>query len=114
VSLSLAKLSGTPAAGLPGSYADWRRQTEATGEHLVVSDEAHDATLYADAPRWQEALEKLETDWMEPLLRDLKAGALERATFIADAGKNFTVSASQARRWWRRRRPLTSYRVAND
>jgi hypothetical protein len=114
VSLSLAKLSGTPAADLPGSYADWRRQAKTAGEHLVVLDEAHDATLYADAPRWQEALEKLETDWMEPLLRDLKAGALDRATFITDAGKGFTLGSGHARRWWRRRRPLASHCGTND
>jgi hypothetical protein len=114
VSLSLAKLSGTPAAGLPENYADWRRQAETAGEHLVVLDAAHDATLYADAPRWQEALGKLETDWMEPLLRDLKAAALDRATFITDAGKSFTLSSGQARRWWRRRRSLASHGGTND
>lgn len=114
VSLSLAKLSGTPATGLPEGYADWRRQAEATGDHLMVLDEAHDATLYADVPRWQEALGKLETNWMEPLWRDLKAGALERATFITDAGRSFTLSSGQARRWWRRRRPLASLRGGND
>jgi hypothetical protein len=109
VSLSLAKLSGTMAAGLPDGYADWRRLAETVGEHLVVLDEAHDATLYADAARWQEATEKLEGDWMEPLLRDLKAGVLDRATFITDAGKSFTIGSGQARRWWRRRRPLASH-----
>lgn len=114
VSLSLAKLSGTLAAGLPASYADWRRQANTAGEHLVVLDAAHDATLYADAPRWLEALEKLETDWMEPLLRDLKAGAISRVTVITDAGKSFTLNSSQARRWWRWRRPLASHRGTND
>lgn len=114
VSLSLAKLSGTPAAGLPDSYADWRRQVETGGEHLVILDEAHDATLYGDAPRWQETLEKLEQDWMEPLLRDLKTGALNRVTIITDAGNSFTLNSSQARRWWRWRRPLASHRGSND
>jgi hypothetical protein len=114
VSLSLAKLSGTPAAGLPDGYAEWRRQAESAGEHLVVLGDAHDATLYADAPRWQAALEKLETDWMEPLLRDLKAGALDRVTVITDSGKSFTLTSSQARRWWRWRRPLASHRGTND
>jgi hypothetical protein len=47
---------------------------------------------------------------MEPLLRDLKAGALDRVTLITDAGKSFTIGSGQARRWWRRRRPLNTYR----
>jgi hypothetical protein len=109
VSLSLAKLSGTPAAGLPGNYADWRRQTEATGEHLLVWEDAHDAMLYADVARWQQALGRLETDWMEPLLRDLKSGVVERATFVTDVGEGFTLGSGQARRWWRRRRSLNMY-----
>ncbi|MEW6331846.1 MAG: hypothetical protein AB1560_10335 [Pseudomonadota bacterium] len=114
VSLSLAKLSGTPASGLPASYADWRRQTEATGEHLLVWEEAHDAMLYADVARWQEALKKLETDWMHPLLRDLKSGVLERVTFVTDIGEGFTLGSGQARRWWRRRRSLASYRGSGN
>jgi hypothetical protein len=51
---------------------------------------------------------------MEPLLRDLKAAALDRATFITDAGKSFTLSSGQARRWWRRRRSLASHGGTND
>ncbi|GAB4510797.1 MAG: hypothetical protein Tsb0026_13140 [Sulfuricaulis sp.] len=110
VGLSLAKLSGTPGADLPDDYAGWRKQAEKTGEHLVVLDEAHDAALYNDAPRWQEILHKLDTNWMEPLLRDLKSGAMDRATLITDAGVNFTLTSRQARRWWRWRRSLASHR----
>ena len=110
VSLSLAKLSGTPGADLPEDYADWRKQADQTGEHLVVWDAAHDATLYNDAPRWQEILHKLETHWMQPLLRDLKSGAIERVTLMTDAGTCFTLTSRQAHRWWRWRRSLASHR----
>lgn len=111
VSQSLAKLSGTPATDLPDSYADWRQQAGANGEHLVVLDEAHNATLYNDPSRWQEILHKLETQWMEPLLRDLKSGAIGRLSLLTDSTANFTLTPQQARRWWRRRRPLASHRA---
>lgn len=114
VSLSLAKLSGTPAARLPDGYADWRRQAEAGGEHLAVLDAMHDATLYNDAGRWREILHKLETQWMEPLLRDLKSGAIGRVSLLTDTGASFTLTSQQARRWWRRRRSLASHRVWMD
>lgn len=109
VSLSLAKLSGTPAANLPDTYADWRRQAGETGEHLLVLDTAYEATLYNDAMCWQKILEKLDTDWMEPLLRDIKSGAMEQVSLVSDTGENFTLTPRQARRWWRWRRSLASH-----
>ncbi|MBI3571752.1 MAG: hypothetical protein HY082_11750 [Gammaproteobacteria bacterium] len=114
VSLSLAKLSGTPAGNLPDGYTGWRKQADQTGEHLVVLDEIHDATLYNDVPRGQETLHKLETNWMEPLLRDLKSGAIDRVTLMTDAGVNFTLTSRQARRWWRWRRSLASHRERSE
>lgn len=113
VSLSLAKLSGTPATRLPDNYADWRRQAGTIGEHLVVLDEAHDATLYNDAPRWNEILHKLETQWMQPLLRELKSGVIDRVSLLSDTGACFTLTSRQARRWWRPRRTLSSHRERN-
>ncbi len=110
VSLSLAKLSSTQTGNLPAGYAEWHQQAGQTGEHLVVLDEIHEATLYNDTSRWQEILHKLEKDWMEPLLRDLKSGAMARLTLMTDAGVNFTLTSRQARRWWRWRRSLASHR----
>ncbi len=114
ISLSLAKLSGTPVGNLPHGFEAWRQQAGNTGEHLVVLDEAHEATLYNDAPRWQEVLLKLETDWMEPLLCELKSGAIDRMSLATDASASFTLTSRQARRWWHWRRPLASYRGRAD
>lgn len=108
VSLSLAKLSGTPAAALPGGYREWRRQAGA-GEHLVVLDAGHEAALYHDAAERRKILDGLEAQWMEPLLDDLKSGAPERVTLLTDSGAGFTLTPKQARRWWRRRRPLSTH-----
>lgn len=114
VGLSLAKLSGTPAAELPGGYGDWRRRADMNGEHLVVLDAGHEAALYHDAMAWQKTLDKLEADWMQPLLHELKSGTLERATLMTDVGAGFALTPRQARRWWRLRRPLASHGGRNE
>ena len=109
VTLSLAKLSGTIGSTLPDGYADWRRQSELPGEHLIILDEAHDASLYADAKNWHEIMEKLEQHWLGPLLDGLQSGKVARATLLTDAGVGYSITSRQARRWWRWRRPLASF-----
>ncbi len=114
VTLSLAKLSGTAGVALPGGYADWHRQSGPPGEHLVILDEAHGASLYADATDWHEILKKLEQNWMAPLLNDLQSGKVARATLLTDAGIGYSITPRQARRWWRRRRSLASQGAGAD
>ncbi|MDH3514986.1 MAG: hypothetical protein OEM83_08995 [Gammaproteobacteria bacterium] len=109
VTLSLAKLSGTAGAARPGSYADWRRQADRPGEDLVILDDAHGASLHADAEDWNQTLTRLEQNWLAPLLKDLKSGAVARATLLTDAGIGYSITSSQARRWWRWRRALATH-----
>jgi hypothetical protein len=114
VTLSLAKLSGMAGGALPGGYADWRRQSKQPGEDLVILNEVLGASLYADATDWHESLKKLEQNWMEPLLNDLKSGTIARATLKTDAGIGFSITSRQARRWWRRRRSLVSHGARSE
>ncbi|HEY5683293.1 MAG TPA: hypothetical protein VIR61_06420 [Sulfuricaulis sp.] len=114
VTLSLAKLSGTPRGALPSGYEDWHRQSQRPGEHLLILDEAHAACLYADAMGWHENLQKLEQNWMEPLLNDLQSGKIARATLQTDAGIGYSITPKQARRWWRWRRSLASQGVVAE
>lgn len=114
VSQSLAKLSGTPAEKLPEDYDGWRRRTDEGGEHLVVLEEAYDAVLYDDGDRWTAMLQKFDKDWMEPMIRDLRAGAIEQLTLWADTGDGFSLNARRARRWWHLRRTLAMYRGKSE
>jgi len=41
------------------------------GEYLVVLDDALHAALYGDTPEWNNAVQRLERDWMMPLLQAL-------------------------------------------
>jgi hypothetical protein len=114
VSLSLAKLSGTPCGKATASFEDWRQQAGEPGEYLVVLDEAYGATLYKDAAQWHDILKRWEQNWMAPLLQALKSGVIASVSLIADRGARFSLTSQQARRWWRIRRPLAAYGDSRD
>jgi hypothetical protein len=110
LSLALARLSETPSHAPPGGYADWRRQATAAGSNLIVLAQARAAVQYGDVSRWQKFLVHLERDWIAPSMQALKRRELARLTLYTDTGRAFDLTAGAARRWWRRRRPLASFR----
>lgn len=110
ISLSLARLSATAAEDVPEGFDAWRRRADEPGEHLVVLADANQASTHGDGVRWCEAMNRLEQNWMAPLLQALKAGKLSKAMLITDNGLQFALDARQTRRWWRRRQPLHQYR----
>jgi len=114
VSLSLAKLSGTPCGDAAAGFEDWHGQVDEPGEYLVVLDEAYGATLYNDAPQWVDILNRWEKIWMTPLLQALKSGSIASVNLLTDRGDRFSLSTQQARRWWRIRRPLGTYDEVRD
>jgi hypothetical protein len=113
VSLSLARLSGTPGENTPDRFEDWHKQANRPGEYLVVLDDAQHAALYGDTPEWNNAVQRLERDWMMPLLQAVKSNAISSVTLLTDTGMSFSLTPRQARRWWRFRRPLAAYLAAS-
>lgn len=114
ISLSLARLSGTPGEGVPDGFGDWCRRADKPGEHLIVLDQAQCAVLNADSAQWNDILHGLEINWMSPLLKALKSGVIASIRFITDTDIDFSLTSREARRWWRRPRPLTAYRAGRD
>lgn len=114
VSLSLAKLAGTPGGSAAAGFEEWSRQVNEPGEYLVILDEAYGAALYDDTSSWFDILRRLEEDWMAPLLRALKSGDIDGVSLVSDRGVKFSLTSRQARRWWRFRRPLATYAEARD
>jgi hypothetical protein len=110
VTLALARLSQTPSHDLPRDFADWQQRASA-GVHLVAVDTAYVPVLYRDHTGWREALAALESAWFEPLLAALKSGALDELRLVNETGRTFLLTGRHARRWWRRRRPLETYRA---
>ena len=109
VSLALARLSQTPTAPVPASAEDWM-STAPGGEHLVVLAGMRPSAQYGDIDSWCELAQELEQQWLKPLLSALKQGAVQDITVYTEFAPGFTMKAKHARRWWRRRRPLASYR----
>ncbi len=109
VSLALARLSEITTSGMPDSFAAWQRQTQKPGEHLVVLDGARSAVQYGDLEEWAGFMEKLERDWMIPLLDALKDQTLAGLSLYSDTGKGYCLTSRHARRWWCRRRSLFHY-----
>lgn len=109
ISMALTRLAGGLPKNTPPSFADWQKLADKSGEHLVILTDVHGATLYSDAARCHQALQALEKNWIHPLWLALKKNILNQVTFIGDRGITFSLTGSQARRWWRRRRPLAFY-----
>jgi hypothetical protein len=110
VSLALARLSQTPSETVPDRYADWQRRAGHGGEHLVVLDRGRALVQYGDAARWSDYAQQLEHDWFAPLFEALRNRTLAGLRLVTDSGASFRLTPRTARRWWRRRRPLASYR----
>lgn len=108
VTLALARLSGTPAASLPATAAEWLA-TDTPGAQLIVLDGARAHVQYSEQGDWQAFVERLEADWISPLLTAVRARALERLTLHTESAPDFVLTRKAARRWWRRRRRLRSY-----
>ncbi len=108
VALSLARLSDLPSAPPPDSFADFLREC-ASGEQLVVLDAARAPARDGDASAWTASFEHYERNWFAPLLASLKTGRVSSATLIDETGASFSLTPSQARRWWRWRRPVVAY-----
>jgi len=109
VSLALARLAEVRTGARPDSFADWQRQANGRGAHLVVLDQLRAAVQYGEREQWCSFIEQLERDWMAPLLQALRAHEVAALTLYVDGGA-YRLTAAQTRRWWRRRRPLSAFR----
>jgi hypothetical protein len=110
VSLALARLTETPTHSTPVDFSDWQRRVTAAGTHLIVLDALRAPALYRDVDAWTAIIEELERNWFAPLLDALRNRSLESVSLSTDSGQAFELTASQARRWWRFKKPLATHR----
>ncbi len=61
-----------------------------------------------DVEAWKTLIETLDSDWVDPILRRLKADRLNTVT-LDTLDKVYRLSAAGMRRFWRRKRPLRAY-----
>jgi len=108
----LARASGMPAHGLPGSPQAWLASNPDPGRALVVLDDLSAPAAYGDFEAWRLALEEMERCWFAPLLaalRERRIGMLTLQLLSGEAQLQIETTRSDLRYIWRRRRPLAAY-----
>lgn len=109
VSLTLARLAELPTQSTPAGFGEWQRNVPHTKKHLVVLDSLRSPVLYRDADAWARAIQQLENDWFAPLLGALKNRSLESVELLTDTGASFRITSRSARRWWRFKKPFSTF-----
>lgn len=108
LSLAFARLAQVPSHARPEDFEAWRRRAP-PGEHLLVLDDLRQSLEYNDGGGWSTAVTALEQRWIAPLFAAVREDAIERALLLTEGGHQYLLTRGHARRWWRRRRPLSNY-----
>lgn len=108
----LARLAGLPSGPLPANGTLWCDQMPSTGNALLVLDQMAPFLLQGDARGWQEALQRLDSDWITPLRVAVHERRLASLTLIGDTGPEFSYRHAHRWRFWRRRPALSALREA--
>ena len=111
ISLGLARLAGTAISRVPANGQDWLRQAITPGRHLLILDDTSNVIEQRDTVAWKELMEHLDGAWIKPLFMGLKNKELSSIAISDATGNVFTATSGDARRWWRRRRPLENFRI---
>jgi hypothetical protein len=112
VALGLARLAAVRHRGPGNGAKQWLDRAPEDGRHLVVLDSLRTARALGDMQAHARRLQGLEDDWFAPLLAALKSGRVGMITLHApDAAASFETVRGDLHRFWRRRRPLTDYRI---
>jgi hypothetical protein len=100
-----ARLAGARRRALPRSARHWLDRLPEDGRHLAVLDAMRTNPDVS-------TLEKLESDWFEPLLAALRSGRIGMVTVhVPDAAEalSFETIRADLRRFWRLAKPLERY-----
>jgi hypothetical protein len=110
--LGLARAAKVRNRALPASAEAWLQRSPEEGRHLVVLDALRAPRSVADDDAFRSRAAALEQDWFAPLLAALRAGRVGMVTIhVPDAasGVSFETIRADLRRFWRRRRPVSSF-----
>jgi len=102
--LALAKLCDVRRRDIPLTGAEWLKQTDQHGQHLVVFDEPDTAEVLADPEYGWLALTEFEENWMRTLMTALHEGKINHLSLVSDQGKSYHLTRAMDKRWWRRQK----------
>ena len=68
---------------------------------LVILEQCRDAAAYADCEAWNQALEQLETQWIEPLMSALSGKQLDVIELLPLNGSAYRLTRRDLWKFWR-------------
>ncbi len=105
----LGRLIGARALELPERFADLEADLDATAHAVVLPRALATAARLTDIERWRESVARLDDCWIGPSLEALRAGRLESLELRSRRTGVLRLARAQARRFWRRTRPLATW-----
>lgn len=87
---------------LPGPAAA-EQVTPVDDAQLVVLDDCRDAAAYQDLPAWRAAVQRLERNWFQALIRSLKAGKLDALALYPVNGRVYRLTRRRLLALWKGR-----------
>lgn len=111
--LGLARLASLATSAVPANAGQWLKQAGEPGEHLLILDELDTSIQRRDVHGWQTVMDKLNTDWIAPLVTAVQTGALAELTLMSDVGPVFQYRRAHRWRFWRRVPSPTELRGAS-
>ena len=112
LALGLARLAGIRHRAPGAGATQWLERAPEDGRHLLVFDELRGLGALGEFEAIARRLEELETKWFAPLLAALKARRIDMLTVhLPESALSFETARSDLGRFWRRPRPLATYRI---
>ncbi len=103
----IAKFYACQHSTLPEDFADWAECAEG-GAHFVAFDGAGEALAKRDLATWQRIVQEIDQGWIVPALEALRRGEVGGLSLVTE-GARFDLGKKELKRWWKRRRFLSSY-----
>lgn len=113
LALGLARLAGMRHRAPGAGAAEWLERAPEDGRHLLVFDELRGLQDLGEFEALARRLRALEENWFAPLLAALKSRRIGMLTVhVPEAGISVETARGDLGRFWRRPRPLATYKKA--
>ena len=111
LALGLARLAGIRHRAPGVGAKQWLERAPEDGRHLLVFDDLRGLQSLGDFEALAQRRRELEANWFAPLLAALKSRRIGMLTVhMPEAALSFETARGDLGRFWRRPRPLATYR----
>lgn len=78
-------------------------------DRVFVDTDGRDHIIYGQSEQWGDWITQLEQHVFQPSLLALKSGNISELTLSIGDGREFSLTARDIRKFWRRKKPLASF-----